>query len=151
MLLFTDTNVLISATDISSATHEQALFALEELPSYGVALYTCTQVLREYLVVATRPLAANGLGLGQKAALDNLEEFTRVIHVLPETLKTWEKTKSLIAAVNASGKRIHDVSLIACALSNGIENILTNNTTDFSQLPIKPVPLKTVRDMAQQQ
>lgn len=131
-----DTNVLVSATDASRAQNLVALAALEEWPSQGIRLYTSTQVLREYLVVATRPTAANGLGLTLGDALINVSQFTRVVQVLPDTHKTWEELWAILSTSTLTGTRIHDANIAACARAHGIETILTANTADFADLPV---------------
>ena len=61
--LFCDTNVLLSAVDRRRALHARALRVLNELPNQGVELCVSGQVLRECLLVSTRPVERNGLGL----------------------------------------------------------------------------------------
>jgi len=46
--------------------------------SDGVDLYLCTQVIREYLVVATRPVENNGLGMTTNTELDNIKRFQKI-------------------------------------------------------------------------
>jgi hypothetical protein len=41
-------------------------------------------VIREYLVVATRPTAANGLGLRVTDTIENVREFRRSMRLLAE-------------------------------------------------------------------
>lgn len=60
--LLLDTNVLLSATDRSRNSHASCTELFELLPAAGVHPVTIGQVLREYLVVATRPVEVNGLG-----------------------------------------------------------------------------------------
>jgi predicted nucleic acid-binding protein len=67
-----DTNVLLSATAPFRPLHRAALVVLNDWPNQGIALAASTQVFREYLVVATRPLEVNDLGLGVKDALANI-------------------------------------------------------------------------------
>jgi hypothetical protein len=52
-----------------------ALAVLNDWPNQGTILATTSQVLREYLAVATRPVAVNGLGLGVDDALANVTAF----------------------------------------------------------------------------
>lgn len=47
-------------------------------PVRGTTLYTSGQIVREYLSVATRPAAQNGLGLTVSDALDNARYMTRM-------------------------------------------------------------------------
>ncbi|HEY5878396.1 MAG TPA: PIN domain-containing protein, partial [Nakamurella sp.] len=70
-----DTNVLLAATDESTIEHADAVAALNYWPASGLVLYTSGQILREYLVVATRPTAVNGLGLPIADAVDNVREL----------------------------------------------------------------------------
>ncbi len=51
-----DANVRMSATTPARSLHESALLALNEWPNDGIGICTSGQVLREYLVVATRGL-----------------------------------------------------------------------------------------------
>lgn len=59
-----DTNVLLSATTSLRSLHRAALCVLNDWPNQGIILAASAQVFREYLVVTTRPIEANGLGLG---------------------------------------------------------------------------------------
>ena len=67
-----DTNVLLAATDEARQEHEHAVSALNVWPASGMMLYTSGQILREYLVVATRPIDDNGLGMAQPHAIANV-------------------------------------------------------------------------------
>ena len=59
--LFVDTNVLLTATDESRPLHREATRLLTGEVIQGLSLAASGQVLREYLVVATRPADVNGL------------------------------------------------------------------------------------------
>jgi predicted nucleic acid-binding protein len=59
-----DTNVLLSATAPLRPLHRAALAVLNDWPNQGIPLTASSQILREYLAVATRPVEANGLNLG---------------------------------------------------------------------------------------
>jgi predicted nucleic acid-binding protein len=49
-----DTNVLLEATDEGRKLHRHALSVFSNAAEAGVDLFVATQVIREYLVVATR-------------------------------------------------------------------------------------------------
>jgi len=49
-----DTNVLLSATAPLRPLHRAAMAVLNDWPNQGTLLATSSQVLREYLAVATR-------------------------------------------------------------------------------------------------
>jgi predicted nucleic acid-binding protein len=101
-------------------------------------------VLREYLVVATRPAAANGLGLSLTDALANVEQFEQVVELLPETLKTWDGLRSVLSRSPVTGVRLHDANIAACALAHGVDAILTANPADFTGLPVTILTLSSL-------
>ena len=80
-----DTNVLISATLPARAQHENALRVLNDWPNQDVRLCTTGQILREYLVVATRPMELNGLSLSAAVASENVAKLKSRMLFLDET------------------------------------------------------------------
>ncbi len=72
--MFVDTNVLLTATDDSRELHSEATQLLA-VSSQDLRLAASGQVVREYLVVATRPIENNGLGLDVQDAEANVNEF----------------------------------------------------------------------------
>jgi predicted nucleic acid-binding protein len=78
--LLVDTNILLEATDAIRTYHQEARELIESYPG----LVLPAQVIREYLVVTTRPTAANGLGMSLADALANARQFCRAIRLLPE-------------------------------------------------------------------
>jgi predicted nucleic acid-binding protein len=128
-----DTNVLLAATDEGRSEHAKSLAALERWPALGTALYTSGQVLREYLVVSTRPVDLNGLGLDRRDALLNARTFRGRLRLLEETSKTLDTLFELLGEIDCSGKQIHDANLVATALAHGIEAIVTLNVDDLSR------------------
>ena len=83
--LFVDTNVLLTATDKSRLLHLEATQLLDGSINQGLRLAASGQVVREYLVVATRPLEVNGLGLSVPDAAGNVSEFLRCLELYDET------------------------------------------------------------------
>ena len=76
-ILFADTNVFLSATDRSRKHHAEARELLQSAGAVKAILAVSGQIIREYLVVATRPVEVNGLGLVVEDALMNIAVFTR--------------------------------------------------------------------------
>jgi predicted nucleic acid-binding protein len=130
--LLLDTNVLLGATDRSRDSHLvcNELFRLP--PQAGVHLVTTPQVLREYLVVATRPVDGNGLGLDTTDAVRNIRTFRTRAHLLPEGVEVYDELISLVESNVLSGKRIHDANVIAAASYHNVSAIITDNTGNYS-------------------
>jgi predicted nucleic acid-binding protein len=94
-------------------------------------LRTSSQVIREYLAVATRPAEANGLGLSVGDALANVREFRRRMRLLPEERPILPVFLSLLEEIPCRGKRIHDAHLVATAIVHRVRTIVTLNGEDF--------------------
>ena len=134
-VLFADTNVFLSATDRSRSQHEAARDLLIEAGDGRFQLALSGQVVREYLVVATRPVDANGLGLETQEALRNVQVFTSAPFIFcdePEAVS--HRLRDLTAARELTGRRIHDANIAATMLVHGIPRLVTQNTRDFVEL-----------------
>ena len=132
-VVFADTNVLLCATDRSREHHEEARRLIRDAGPSGYHLALSGQILREYLVVATRPVADNGLGLSIPEALHNVDQFSRPPTVFcdePESVTA--RLRELTAACDLKGKRIHDANIVATMLVHGIRRLITENTDDFA-------------------
>ena len=127
-MLLVDTNVLLEATDEGRTHHTDARTLVES----GPRLVLAAQVIREYLVVATRPVDANGLGLTSRQALENLREFRRDIRLLPEEKPVLPTFLDLVDRTGCTGKRIHDAHIVATAKVHGVDAIVSLNVGDLS-------------------
>lgn len=128
-----DTNVLLAATDEGRDEHESAVASLNRWPGSGVVLYTSGQILREYLAVATRPVAQNGLGMARSAALANVRALRTRLHLLVEDGKVNERLLDLLDAVECTGKQVHDANVVATMLVHGVDTLVTINVGDFAR------------------
>jgi predicted nucleic acid-binding protein len=128
-----DTNVLLSATAPLRPLHRAALAVLKDWPNQGIILTVSSQVLREYLVVATRPVEVNGLGLVLNDALANVAAFLGRLRLLLEPESSWNRLRDLIQAYSCLGKQIHDANVVATALASGVTRLVTANAARFSR------------------
>ena len=131
--LFLDTNVLLAATDEGRDEHLAARAALEDWPAAGIAVYISVQVVREYLCVATRPEANNGLGLDASDALMNVRAFRARFHVLEDSGKVSDRLLALLDAIECRGKQVHDANIVATMSTHGIKTLVTLNVDDFAR------------------
>jgi len=130
-IVFVDTNVLLAATEPSRADHEAATRVLNDWPKRGVRLCTSGQILREYLVVATRPAEVNGLALDMVNACENVAVMLARMRFLEETLSVFAQLQALLGGVDCSGKQVHDANVVATALTHDVESIVTANVDHF--------------------
>lgn len=131
--LVLDTNVLLAATDEARDEHAAALEALESWPLAGTVLYTSGQVLREYLAVATRPVALNGLGLTRVDAVANVEVLRERLRFLEEDQRVATRLAELVRESECAGKQVHDANVVATALVHGVAAIATLNVEGFAR------------------
>lgn len=141
-----DTNVLLTATDESRPHHRDAGRLFSESGLRGLHLAANSQVLREYLVVATRPLDTNGLGLRVRDATANVSEFLRFIHLYDETEEVAGRLCQLGLTCGLHGKRLHDANIVATMSILGIRALVTQNPDDFA--PFDEIDIVTVADVA---
>lgn len=139
--LFLDTNVFVAATDESRPFHAVARTLIARGRSVGLHGATSGQVIREYLVVATRPLAANGLGLSSADALGNIEKMTRHLLFCDEPESVSVRLRRLVGAGKIAGKAVHDANIVATLMEQGIRLLATENPEDFAGYP----QIETVR------
>ena len=130
-LVFVDTNVLLAATDEDRSSHDDAQTVLERCRLTGRHLALNQQVIREYLVVATRPVNVNGLGLKPDLALENVDQILRFVNLLDDEPATLEVLLELVQSSQIKGKRIHDAAIVASMAVHGIDWIVTDNPMDF--------------------
>ncbi len=128
---FVDSNVLLAGCDESRDFHSRAVRLLEEGLSGKRSLFASGQVVREFLVVATRPVEANGLGMGPGDALSNVAEFSRCVRLLEEGDAVNQRLRELVRKHRLRGKRIHDANIVATMVAHGLTRLATANEADF--------------------
>jgi predicted nucleic acid-binding protein len=89
------------------------------------------QNLIEYWAVATRPPAANGLGLTSVQAAGDIANFKVAFELLPDVPAIFGEWERIAASYGVVGKRSHDARLVAVMKTHGIPEILTFNVDDF--------------------
>ena len=143
--LFVDTNILLTATDESRPLHSAATHILDGSSGQDLRLGTSGQVLREYLVVATRPAEVNGLGLSVPNALANIDEFARHLALYDETGAVSTRLRQLALDHHLQGKRLHDANIVATMAVHRISTLLTQNGSDFA--PFRDIAVLAIPDI----
>lgn len=130
-LVFLDTNILLAATNQAHREHRKIVSLLPALMTAGIHGVLCGQVLREYLVVASRPIEVNGLGMASENALVNAKWFKSRSVFFEEDERVWDALASLVHTHRLEGKRIHDANIAAVMAVQGIQTIISLNIRDF--------------------
>jgi hypothetical protein len=133
MAILIDTNVLLRAVQTSHPMHEVALRAIEALLAGSDGLIIAVQNVAEFWNAATRPLAANGLGMTVEQAGAEVKRLEGFFEVVSESAASYAAWKTLLMVHRVSGAQVHDARLAAVMAANGIGKIVTFNVRDFSR------------------
>ena len=132
MAYLIDTSVLARLANTADALYATADRAVMELHQRGEALHITPQNLIEFRNVATRPKAANGLGLSAVDAEAKAAMFEGTFPLLTETPDIYPAWKALVGALAIIGKRVHDARLVAVCHVHAVKHVLTFNVTHFT-------------------
>ncbi|MDQ8191696.1 type II toxin-antitoxin system VapC family toxin [Roseibacillus persicicus] len=138
-----DANLFLGAFQGTRANHDACLHLMEQAEEGHFRLLVSNQILREVLVVSTRPRENNGLGATVAEAIKNQNVILSICLLLPEDDAVAETLHDLVAKYDLKGKRIHDANIAATALRHGFTKILTANPKDFakiSEIEVVPIP-----------
>lgn len=131
MTILVDRNILLRASDQSSAEHAVSTQALRQLDQDGHDLVFCAQVMIEFWSVATRPKSGNGLDLNPQTAGRLLDQYAHSMGVLPEPPDMAARWRRLIDKYGVISKQAHDARLAAFVDAHGFRKLLTLNVADF--------------------
>jgi predicted nucleic acid-binding protein len=130
-----DTSTLLRTVQVHNPQYELAMAAIEVLSKRGRGLHIVAQNLIEVWVVATRPIAQNGLGLAPQSAEADLKRIKTMFGFLPETPAIYPVWEGLVTRHKVSGKSAHDARLVAAMQVHGLTAILTFDRSDFARYP----------------
>jgi predicted nucleic acid-binding protein len=130
--IFVDTNILTYATIDAAPFHAQARAILDKLWDEGALLYLSHQVIREYIVNATRPQNYSP-AIPMSSVLEQVEDFRKSFYILPDSAKVLSRFVELLSKVTVGGRPVHDTNIVATMLAYEIDTLLTHNTKDFER------------------
>lgn len=133
MAYLLDTNILLRIAQPSHTMHLEARKCVQALLRRKEALHIVPQVIFEFWVVASRPIANNGLGLSLdhvKRKIAKAESFFRLALDTPVIYREWLR---VVDSYSVSGTPAHDARLVAAMKVHGISHIITFNIDDFKR------------------
>jgi predicted nucleic acid-binding protein len=134
MAVLIDTSVLGRLANRADAAHAVAQAAVAELHRRGEVLHVTAQNLIEFRNFATRPAAANGLGLNPAASAGVAAVFESSFPLLDETPAVYPAWRALADTLGVVGKQVHDARLVAVCHVHGVTHLLTFNVGHFGRL-----------------
>lgn len=135
MNVLVDTNILGRVVQVGHAQHAVARDAVDALRARGDVPCLVPQVLYEFWVIATRPVAGNGLGMSAAATATELTRLLSLFPLLADTPAVFPAWEQLVTRHGVLGKQAHDARLVAAMAVHQVTHLLTFNVTDFSRYP----------------
>ena len=133
--VFLDTNILVYAINIDSASHPSAAALIKEISAGTLKTCMSPQILCEFFATVTnprkfrRPLSsseATGIITGY------LESDIALLYLKNNTIKL---TLDMAIRYKINGTEIFDTQIVATMLENGVGMIYTANVSDFKKYP----------------
>lgn len=123
-----DANVLLYASDESSAHHPRARAFLAELAGGDELVYLFWPTVMAYLRIATHP-AIFELPLRPQEAVANVEQLLALDHVqtVGEHDRFWTAYRRIAEEADARGNLVPDAHLVALMIENGVRTIWTRD------------------------
>ena len=136
-MILVDTNILLRIADGANPDSAHARNAVLKLHRAGRTLHMVPQNLYEFWAVATRPTgafsSANGLGMSPSRADLWLGYLYRNFVLLPDKPELSEQWRNLVTIFGVTGKKSHDVRLVAAMKTHNVADLLTFNIQDFKK------------------
>lgn len=130
-MILIDTNVLLRSAQLTHAHYAVAKDAVTTARMRGYIPCIVPQVVYEYWVVATRPIAENGLGLTTSAAENDIAQIVEKFHLLRDERAIFDRWQQLVVQHDVHGKTAHDARLVAAMNRHGLTHLLTFNDAHF--------------------
>ncbi len=131
MAYLADTNILLRSIEPAHHLYERTVRAVETLLKQGETIYFCSQNVREFWNVCTRPAENNGLGMTPAQVRSEVENLEATLIFLPDDPAVYTEWRRLVEENSIVGVRVHDTNLVATMNVAGITHLLTLNPTHF--------------------
>jgi predicted nucleic acid-binding protein len=132
-MILIDSNILVRYANLNDPLYSHVDQLINNLNAQGEQLGIVPQNIYEFWVVASRPIANNGLNLSTSEIEKAKQRFTQFFKFLPDHPRLYGEWESLVVHHHCKGKVCHDARLIAAMLTHGISTLLTFNIPDFTR------------------
>ncbi len=133
MRILVDTNVLLRIAQPASPQCVEAIQALDALYVAQSELCVVPQVIYEYWVSATRPIAANGLGLTSSQVQTSVDVLLQSYLLLADDAGVYSRWYDVVTKHQVEGKQAHDARIVAAMLGHNVKDLLTFNQGHFTR------------------
>jgi predicted nucleic acid-binding protein len=130
-----DTNVILRLVVPRDPLAGVARLAIERLVTSGYSVCVSPQNLVEFWSVATRPAAANGLGLTVAQAAVDADRITDMFPMVEDVPSIHEHWRRLVESCGVIGRQAFDARLVAVMRVHDISHLLTFDVGGFRRFP----------------
>ncbi len=130
-MILLDTNILARLLQPTHPDHDRAADAISFLHGDECTLVIVPQVLYELWVIATRPKAANGLGLTSVETDSYVRTIRLLFPLLPDWQDIFREWQLIVRSFDVVGRAAHDARLVAAMKVHRVGHILTFDARDF--------------------
>ncbi|MDA1052359.1 MAG: PIN domain-containing protein [Planctomycetota bacterium] len=134
-MILVDTNVLLRSAQPGHLHFTAAKNAVKTARLRGYTPCIVPQVIYEYWVVTTRPLADNGLGVTTVEAEVEIEKLIEQFHFYRDERAIFDRWQQLVVQHKVSGKTGHDARLVAAMERHQIKHLISFNDQHFHRFP----------------
>ena len=134
-MILLDTNILLRYARTAAPAFVTVDTAINTLHANGDVLCVVPQNIYEFWAAATRPAAANGLGLSVPECQVQVARIKRLFHLLPDLPTLFVEWEALVGAHACHGRVSFDARLVAAMRTHGLTRLLTFNGPDFARFP----------------
>jgi predicted nucleic acid-binding protein len=131
MAYLLDTNVLLRIAQPNHAMHREAKQCVHSLLRRKEAVHIVPQIIFEFWVVATRPVANNGLGLSVEDVKRKVRGAESLFRLMLDTQMIYHEWLRLVGAYSVSGVNAHDARVVAAMKVHQVSHLITFNVEDF--------------------
>jgi predicted nucleic acid-binding protein len=117
----------------SDPLHGVVRTALDTLILRGELVYITAQNLVEFRALATRPAAANRLGMTPAQASIEAQQIEALFPLAQELPAIYPLWRTLVDTHDVVGRQVFDARLVAVMQAHGLTHLLTLNSAHFQR------------------
>ena len=134
-MILLDTNILLRYASSADPAFATVDVSINILHASGEVLCVVPQGVYEFWAAATRPIAANGLGLSVPECQVQVARIARLFRFLPDLPTLYSEWEALVGTHACQGRVSFDARLVAAMRTYGVTRLLTFNVADFVRFP----------------
>lgn len=134
-MILVGTNILLRLAVSTDPLFGTVDTYVNALVAGGETLCIVPQNVYEFWATASRPKAANGLGLSISECQARVARLNLTVQFLQDRTGLFDEWERLVVAHQCHGRVSYDARLVAAMNTHGLNRLLTLNASDFARFP----------------